>query len=347
MSNESSQTSGTRWLAVARATARRFNWAWFLEKLSLPLLLAGLVGAALIMLARREWEIFPWLPSLGVAGVILAVVSLTAWLVARRHFTSPEKALVRLESAMSLNNSLTAARQGIAPWPQIAEETNDGTQWNWPRLLVPPAATLLLLSAAFLLPISAKTDPGALPPEEPANRQALQASIDELRKDETIDEEYLDKLEEKVEELREQPKEEWFDHAAMEATDSLKESHEQQLKELERDLRKAERALNALQNHGNNMNPETRERLLDEFDQSLEKMNNGAMKPNKELLEQLGGVDPQQLGNLTPEQLDQLRQNMREQAQQMQNAGGEGQPGEGQGEGDEWLDELMQEGGPG
>ena len=59
----------------------------------------------------------------------------------------------------------------------------------------------------------------------------------------------LDELEEKVEELRKQPKEEWFDHSAMEATDSLKEAHEQELKELERDLRKAEKSLNALQNH--------------------------------------------------------------------------------------------------
>lgn len=329
-----------QWLSVAKATARRFNWAWFLEKLSLPLVSAGLLGAILVMLARREWTTFPWLPSLGVACGVMALVVLIAWLIARRHFTSQENALVRIESAMSLNNSLTAARQGIAPWPQVAEETSDGTNWNWSRLLIPPLATLLLLSAAFLLPISAKNDPNAAPPEEPANRQALQASIDELRKDETIDEEYLDEIEEKVEELREQPKETWFEHSALEATDSLKEAHEQQLKELERDLRKSERALNALQNHSENMNPGTRERLLEQFDQALEQMNNGAMKPNKELLDQLGEIDPQKLGNLSQEQMDQLRENMRKAAQQMQNAGGEGQGG------DEWLDELMEEGGP-
>ena len=339
------QPAQSRWLAIAQATARRFNWAWFLEKLSLPLLIAGLIGAGMVMLARREWVAFPWLPSLAVAGGILALVTLIAWLIARRHFTSTEKALVRIESAMAMNNSLTAAQNGVAPWPQVAAETSDGTQWNWSRLLIPPLATLLLLFAAFLLPISARNDPNAAPPEEPSNRQALQASIDELRKDDVIDEDYLDEIEEKVEELREQPKEEWFDHSALEATDSLKEAHEQQLKELERDIRKAERSLNALQNHSENMNPETRERLLDEFDQSLEKMNNGAMKPNKELLKQLSGMDPNQLGNLSKEQMDQLRENMRKQAQQMQQAGGEGEQGEGQG--DEWLDELMAEGGPG
>ena len=339
------ESSQSRWLAVAQATTRRLNWAWFLEKLSLPLLVAGLIGSALVMFARREWVSFPWLPFAAITAGILALVVVIAWLIARRHFTSQEKALVRIESAMALNNSLTAAQQGIAPWPQIAEETNDGTHWNWPRLLIPPLATLLLLSAAFLLPISAKSNADAAPPEEPLSRQSLQASIDELRKDEVIDEEYLDELEEKVEELRKQPKEEWFNHSALEASDSLKEAHEQELKGLERDLRKTERALNALQNHSENMTPETRERLLNEFDQTMEKLNNGAMKPNKELLKQLSGLDPKQLGNLSQEQMDQLRENMRKQAQQMQGAGGESQPGEGQG--DEWLDELMAEGGPG
>lgn len=342
MSGESPES---RWLNLARATARRFNTAWFLEKLSLPLLVAGLVGACAILLVRREFATIPWTLTLSITGGVAALVFLLAWLIARRNFTSSDKALVRLEDAMALNNSLTAARQGVAPWPQVAAETSDGTRWNWPRLLVPPAITLLLLSSAFLLPISAKTDLDDAIPEEPANRQALQASLDELREEDTIDEEYLDELEEKVEELREKPPEEWFDHSSLEATDSLKEAHEQQLKELERDMRKAERSLNALQNHSENMGAETRERLLNEFDQAVEKMGQGAMKPNKELMEKLDKLNPNQLGDLTPEQLDQLRENMREQAQKMQGAGGE--PGEGGQGGDEWLDELMQEGGPG
>ena len=179
--------------AVAKATSRRFNWAWFLEKLSLPLLLAGLLGAILVMLARREWAEFPWLPFLAVAGGLVATVILIAWLIARRHFTSQEKALVRIESAMTLNNSLTAARERhrslAAPLPKRPATAPLGTG---PALLVPPLATLLLLSAAFLLPISAKSRCQCLAsPEEPANRQSLQASIDELRKDEVIEEDYL------------------------------------------------------------------------------------------------------------------------------------------------------------
>jgi hypothetical protein len=342
MAKENAQT---RWLAAARRTASRFNCAWFLERLSLPLLLTGLVGAIVILFIRREVAHFPWSLFVGIALAVVALVMLLAWILAKRNFTSRDNALVRLEDAMGLNNSLTAARQGISPWPELSPDTSDGTTWNWPRLLLPPLATLLLLSAAFLLPISAKSD--TPPPEEPAARQALQASLDELAEEETIDEDYLKEMQKKVDEMREQPAQDWFDHSALEATDSLKKSHEQQLQELEQNLKKAERSLNALQNHSGSLNPENRERLRNEFDEATEKMSQGAMKPNQELLEQLGGIDPSQLKNLSGKQLDQLRQNMRQQAQNMKNANGQGQGKPGQGQGDEWLDELMQEGGQG
>ena len=77
-------------------------------------------------------------------------------------------------------------------------------------------------------------------------------------------------------------------------------------------------------------------------------MSQGAMKPNQALLDQLGGIDAGQLKGLSRKQMDQLRENMREQAQKMQQAGGEGQQGEGQGDGGgDWMDELLQGDGQG
>lgn len=338
-----------QWLTTARKTARRYNWAWFFEKLSLPLLISGLLGAIAIMIARRELATVSWDLFAILAAGTLALITFSAWLLARRKFTSSQRALVHLEDALELNNSLTAARQGVAPWPPTTRAAADTTRWNWPRLLLPPLATVLLLSAAFLLPISAKSGEEASIPEEPASRQSLQASLDELAEDDTIAEEYLEEIQKKLDEMREQPSENWFDHSALEAADTLQKNHEQQLKELERDMTRAERSLNALQNHAESLNPENRERLLNEFEEALEKMGEGAMKPNPDLLKQLGKVDPQQLKNLTPEQLDQLRENMRQQAQKMKDANGNPNPnGDGSGPGDgDWLDELMQEGGSG
>ena len=63
------------------------------------------------------------------------------------------------------------------------------------------------------------------------------------------------------------------------------------------------------------MNAEQKQRLLNEFDQALQKMQQGGMKPNQQLLEQLKKIDPKQLNQLTPEQLNQLRENMRKHAQ--------------------------------
>ncbi|MEM9079224.1 MAG: hypothetical protein AAGC74_00865 [Verrucomicrobiota bacterium] len=336
---KSDDSPQSKWQIGASELARRFNWAWFLEQLSIPLLGSGLLGACLILAARRELTEFPWSIAALVTTSILALITLSAWLIARKKFTTRESTLVRIESSMSLNNSLTAANHGLTTWPEYKQTIHDGTRWNWTRLLIPPTATLLLLLLAFFLPLSAKSDPNAPPPEEPANRANLQASIDQLREDNTINEEYLQEVQKKLDELRDKPAEEWFDHASLEATDNLKRTHEQELKKTERDLRKAERALNALQNHQKNMGQSTRERLLNEFDQALENMGNSAMKPNPELLKQLGNLDPNQLNNLSQKQLDQLRENMRQHAQQMNDANGNGGA-----QNEEWLDELMQEG---
>ena len=63
------------------------------------------------------------------------------------------------------------------------------------------------------------------------------------------------------------------------------------------------------------MNAEQKQQLLNEFDQAVKKMQQGSMKPNKELLEQLQKIDPEQLNQLTPKQLNQLREQMRRHAQ--------------------------------
>ena len=321
------------WLALAKKTARRINRAWFLEKLAIPLLALGVFAAGLILILRRALETLPYLPLSLALGTAFSIVTLTSYYLARKRFTTSESTLHRIDSAQNLSSSLAAAKEGIAAWPDTIKtnENRDGLRWNWPRLLLPPLLTLLMVSLALLLPVAAKKK--QLPPEEPVNRQLLQESIDQLRQDDVVDEDYLDEMEEKLKKLREEPEENWFDHSAMEATDNLKNSHERNLDELEQNLSKSERALNALQNHSENMTPETRERLMNEFDQALEQMEQGSMKPNQQLLEQLKNLDAQQLGNLSQEQLDALRENMRQQAQKMQQDSQQGAAN------DEWLDE--------
>ncbi len=144
-------------------------------------------------------------------------------------------------------------------------------------------------------------------------------SISELELDNAfvipLEQEYIDEMRKKLEKLREQSQDDWFSHSSLEATDNLKQNHQTEQENLKSNLQRAERSLNALQNQSGKMNAAQKQRLLNEFDQAVKKMQQGGMKPNKELLEQLKKIDPEQLNQLTPEQMEQLRENMRKHAQ--------------------------------
>ena len=344
MSEEKSTKS--RWRELARGVSSKINVAWWLEKLGVPRVVTALGLSCFILLARREMEVFPWLETALIGTGILLLMAGLAWFLAKRHFESPDQAMVRIEASMKMRNSLSAARAGVAPWPEVPQKIDDGTNWYWPRLVVPLLASALFITGACLLPVSARTDPNAGPAEEPQAWKDLEADIETLAEEDTVQEEYIDELEERLKELRKQPEEDWFSHSSLEATDALKKAHGQEIESLERNLRKSERALNSLQKNGAQMGEGPRERLMREFEDALQQMGNGAAKPNKELLEKLQQLDPGNLGNLNQEQLDQLRENMKKHAGQCQQCEGNGQgQGQGQGNGDDWLDDMLNEGG--
>ena len=344
MSEEPSTKS--KWRDLAGSVSGKINTAWWLEKLGVPLVVCALGLSCFILLARREMDVFPWMETALGGGAILLAIAALAWALAKRHFETSEQAMVRIEASMKLRNSLSAAREGVAPWPEVPAKVDDGTNWYWPRLITPLLASALFITGACLLPVSAKTDPNAGPAQQPQAWKDLEADIETLEEEDTVQEQYLEELEERLEELRNQPEQDWFSHSSLEATDALKKAHGQEVENLERNLRKAERALNALQKHGNKMGEGPRDRLMNEFEDALQQMGNGAAQPNKELLEKLQQLDPENLGNLNQEQLDQLRENMKKHAGQCEQCAGNGQgqgQGQGQGEGD-WLDDMLNEG---
>ncbi|MGB0991413.1 MAG: hypothetical protein ACPG32_02980 [Akkermansiaceae bacterium] len=328
------------WRAIAKNTARKINTGWWLQTLATPLLITALIIACAILIMRRELAALPWLYlSLGTLAALTATAA-CAWFAARRRFEKTSESLVRLDASMRLRNALTAADQGIAPWPPVPGIINDGTRWHWKRLAPPMIGSLLIILCGFLIPIQAKTT-DTTAQQEPSAWNELDASLNQLHNQEIVQEEYLDEMRKKLEKLREQSPDDWFSHSSLEATDNLKQNHQSEQESLKNNLQRAERSLQNLQQNGSKMNPAHKQRLLNEFDQALQKMQQGNMKPNKELLEQLNKLDPQQLNQLTPEQLDQLRKNMRKHAQGL-NQGGKGeQPGEGN---DDWMNEDGEDG---
>lgn len=317
------------WLDQAKAVQRRVNVAWWLETLAAPLVILSVVGAAALLWLRREFPdtgLLFLLASVSGSVVILALACLAK---AERKFERSEDSLVRIESAMRMRNALSTARAGVAPWPNPAGKIDDGMAWQWKRLCVPLLGALLLLTAGIGLPISDRQGPVSRAPEEPQAWQQLSTELDYLTKEEAVDEPYLEEMRKRLEELRSQEEEQWFSHSSLEATDSLKKNHRAETDRVERELGKAGKALGALEKSAGSLGEKEQNRLLEEFDQALQGLQMGAMKPNPQLLEQMRQLDLKNPGNLTPEQLEQLRENLQKNAEALK-----GEPGQGEGEGE-------------
>ena len=339
-------SNDNQWRKLASQVSSKINLAWWLDKLSTPLLIAALAGSCLILIARRELTDFSWFYPSIIGAIILLAIGLLSWWRARGNFESPDHALVRMEASMKMCNKLSAAKQGLTPWPAIPKVLNDGTRWRWPRLLSPPLAALILLGASILLPVSTRSNAGDLPMDEPQAWKDLEADIESLTQEETVEKDYLEELEERIEQLRGQNQEEWYSHSSIEATDALREMHQGELDKMERNLRRAEQALESLQENSGEMSDQSRERILDAFSEALEQLEQGKMKPNRELLEKIKALDPENLAQLEPQQLEQLRESMKQSAKNCaQCPGGAGKgPSQDGGASQDWLDDLLNEG---
>lgn len=328
----------TTWKSRARATSRKINFGWWLQSFNLPLALSAILIATAILVARY----YQTLPrnSLLITSIIalLALTAFLSWLLVRKKFESPDESLVRLEDSLKMKNALSAAKAGILPWP-AEPPANPDTEpkkkltWNLPRTLLPTLLSLLLIGASFIIPIGSHAQHIASRPT-PDSLSAIESKLELLKDDEIVQEDYIEEMEEKVEELKQQDPADWFSHSSLEAIDNLTENHNAAAKDLAANLSDAERALQNLQKHGDKLSETAKENLLNEFGKAVENLDTGNMKPNKELLDQLKKIDPKQLNQLTPEQLNQLRENMRKMANKLKQQQGETDQGEGEGEGD-------------
>lgn len=322
------------WLREAKRVARRVNVGWWLDALSAPLLILGILSASAFLLLRRELPDLEKWQMLAASGGAMVILALGCWAWVARKFEKPEQSLVRIEASMRMRNSLSAAQAGVAPWPDPAGAVEAGLSWQWPRLCVPPLGALVLLAAGLLIPIAARDHDGSNGPEEPQAWKQLDAELDKLTKEEVVDEAYLEETRKRLDELKAQEEEQWFSHSSLEATDSLKKSHRAEAERVERELGRADKALSNLEKNAAGASEAEKNRMMEDFEQALQGLQNGAMKPNPKLLEQMKGLDPKDMAKLTPEQMQQLRENLKKHQEAMKNS-------QGAGEGDDWSDELL------
>ena len=325
-------------MQIAKRASRKVNLGWWLEFARLPMVALAVLLAIVVLRIRYVTEQVDWVVLSSIFLLSLLIFGVICWVFSKKHFESIEQSLVRLESDLELHNALSSARAGVRGWPDVPDSSHVKMQWQWPRMLLPLFGGLCLLTSSAFIPIGERSKE-VYSATAPKGFTDLAESIEELDLNEVVDEEYIEDIEEKMEELSDANSEDWFSHASLEAIDSLRESHQNNAAQLEQDLRKSERAINALNQQDAKLSQENRERLLSEFGQALDSMNSGAMKPNKELMEKLKGLDPKSLKGIPKEQLDAMRKKMREHAerldqQQKKNGGDIGEePGEMEGEG--------------
>lgn len=307
------------WQSLARRTVKKVNFGWWLDRLTPLLIILSLVVASSILVMRSLGKTLtenPWFYA--GTGVAFAGAAVAAWMMARRHFIQSSDGLVRLEDRMQLKNALTTADRGVGQWPEAPEDETKidaGLDWNWLRVATPFAIAAVVVAASLLIPITSVTAAKA-PPSEPLAWAQMEEWMETLEEEDVIEENAIEEVREKIEELRGQPDEEWFSHSSLEATDTLRNTMNQQLQNLGADLATAERDLNALQNYSEQLSQETKDQLMKEYDEALKNMETNGMPLNSEMMEALKGIDPQklaqgQMSQMSQEQMDQLREAMK------------------------------------
>ena len=290
-----------------------------MEWLGPALLLAGVVGAcAVLYLRSTSWDKpAPWM-AYAAGGVILLVLGAT-WLLARCRFLTAEQAMVRLEAQLRLDTALTAASRGLAEWPPAPEANKvaDGWTWNWPRLLGPPVVTAGLIAVPIFIPIR-PAEGVTVRPNEPMAWQEMEKWLEDLEEEKIAEPEKLEEVARQIEALRENPPEQWFSHSNLEATDSLRESLERSMSELERNTAEAGMTLSAMAKFGSELSPETAERLAKEFAEALHGLETGSMPMDQALMGELRKLTPEGLKKMDPKAAQELAQKLSQNREALQ-----------------------------
>ena len=280
------------WRKRASMLSRRVNLAWFLQLLAAPLLVTAVLGAVATILIRRE---FPEVTPLHIGLALLAILvllSITILAIAWKRFEKPEQSLVRIEASGGMNTSLSSASAGVSAWPEKPPTLDPSLRWHLPKTLIPPLAALGLLALGLIIPISAREKQSVAPSQQPQAWSQIDSQLEQLADDAAVDEEYIEEMQKRLEQLKAQEEKDWFSHASLEATDTMEDAHKSNMDELERDMDEMESALEALAENADKLTTEQKQKLTEEFESALEGLENGAMKPNPELLDQLSKLDP-------------------------------------------------------
>ena len=297
------------WLQRARREALRFNFGWWLQKFLPWVVGLGLAGAV-VTLALRSAGYEPAAAGITVlAGALVG--SLVAWLQARRKFLNTSEALTRLDADLLLRNRLTAAAQGIGEWPRPNDDAALALRWNWKSLWWPPVTALLLAMAALLTPLPDLQAKATAAKVGPPSWETTEKKIEELRKDDFVQQEAVEEFQKALEALRKQPSDEWFRHESLEASDHLQTQLDQSLGELQKNLETALGALEASREMEGSQLKVMGQPLDEAMQKALQGLEMGKLPLDEKMLAQLKKLDVSKIRQLSAEDFKKLSDKMK------------------------------------
>lgn len=328
----------SKWLEQARRVMWHVNTGWWLQFLLLPTMLVAAFFSVLILIARSQgWSARPFAAA---ALVALAVAALVVWLVARRRFFRLDDALVRIEANARLHNRLTSASAGVGAWPEFDAKATAGLGWKWRRIVAPLAGALVCLAGSALVPIPGAKEGAAADIQEPTSWSQVQDWVDTLQQEDVVQPQDLEQLQEQLQALRRQPRDQWYSHSSLEAGDQLRDQTRQGLQELDRNLALADSVLSQAmaaseqskagetnaqdakdgQQAGTNgkpgekngtqksgMDKATEEALQKQWQKALSGLKSSALKMDPKTLSELSKIDPSKLKMIDPKQLKECK----------------------------------------
>lgn len=302
--SELDREAGRFWQSAVRRLTLEINLGWWLSTW-LPLAAAiGLVGMVAMLYARwRAADAAVWVWA-GI-GAMLAAAGAVAWWRVRERFESTAAARVRLEEALRLKARLTAANAGVGAWPGPVPRQAMAwpVSWNWQRPVAVVGCLAALLVLAWRVPIAGAGPARRHVIEKPTDARLVEQWIEELRREEIVDERSADEVGRKIKELTERPAEEWYEHASLEAAGTLKEQTAAEIRKLVENLAAAERAAAGLKAFETSLPAPLRDALAKELAAAIQALELGELNSAGDLAELLAELAPADLGQLTPEQL--------------------------------------------
>lgn len=301
------------WQKLAQRTALKVNAAWIAQSASTGLMILGILGFVGVLL----WRSLGSEPSLltlvgaslgGLLGILIIAVGM-GW----QHRMNHDQALIRLEFELGLNNALTTARHGKTAWPCPPAQVKDGLHWQWQRLIIPPLFFIVCMAGAHLLPLNVD-EPQVMPTAKPQAWHQMEEWLEKLKEEKIADKNALEEREQKLRALSERPKEDWFSHESLNASDELREQLKRDIQRLGQQLSDAARSLDALGQHHEKLSEAGREQMQKELTEAIEQMRSGSMKADADLMDKLSLLDPKDLKGLSKEQLKQMQDSMKQKA---------------------------------